>query len=87
MSSSCAIGTMFFCTDWCLSRSMYRPTWPPHGKRGLIPNGLEMSQPLFPNLGALRSDAKGLRWETRDSFRLPMEITGPEIGILLLTGI
>ena len=45
---------------------------------GLLPNPEEACKPLFPNLLWTHNDGKTIRWETRESLALPLEIIGIE---------
>ena len=45
---------------------------------GLIPNGLELSKHLFPNLTVTRDDGRTVRIDVNESFSLPGEFIGFE---------
>ncbi len=45
---------------------------------GLIPNGHELSQHLFPNLTYTRDDGQTVRIEVNESFSIPLEFIGVE---------
>src|SRR5262249_8300036 len=53
---------------------------------GLIPNGLELSKHLFPNLTMTRDDGKTVRIDVNESLSLPGEFIGFEpFGFAILT--
>ena len=57
---------------------------------GLIPNGLELSRHLFPNLTVTRDDGRTVRVEVNESFSLPLEFIGAEpfaFGLLTVIGL
>lgn len=56
---------------------------------GMLPNPEEACKPLFPNILWTHNDGKTIRWESRDSLALPLEIIGIEtlLGIYAATAI
>jgi hypothetical protein len=50
----------------------------PFLKPGALPHAGEASQHLFPNVMWSRDDGKVMRWESRDSLWLPLEVVGME---------
>jgi hypothetical protein len=51
---------------------------------GLLPNPEEACRPLFPGLHWTHNDGKTIRWESRESLALPLEIVGIEFPIAML---
>ncbi len=49
---------------------------------GLFPHSEAVCKPLFPNIAWARDDGKVMRWESKDSLWLPLEIVGPEIFLV-----
>jgi hypothetical protein len=51
---------------------------------GLLPNPEEACRPLFPGVHWTHNDGKTIRWESRESLALPLEIVGVEFPLGLL---
>jgi hypothetical protein len=45
---------------------------------GIFPHAEAACKPLFPNVAWARDDGKVMRWESKDSLWLPLEVVGPE---------
>ena len=48
---------------------------------GKLPNPEEACRPLFPNVLWTHNDGKTIRWESRESLALPLEIVGIEFPL------
>jgi hypothetical protein len=51
---------------------------------GLLPNPEEACRPLFPGVLWTHNDGKTIRWESRDSLALPLEMVGIELPLGML---